>query len=70
MPSLRVGSETNPIRLAVFISGSGTGMLALNQFAQENQVCFEISVVISDKQSTGLAKAESAALILNFAWFH
>ena len=62
MPSLRVGSETNPIRLAVFISGSGTGMLALNQFAQENQVCFEISVVISDKQSTGLAKAESAGL--------
>ena len=62
MPSLRVGSETNPIRLAVFISGSGTGMLALNQFAQENQVCFEISVVISDKQSTGLAKAESASL--------
>lgn len=62
MPSLRVGSETNPIRLAVFISGSGTGMLALKQFAQENQVCFEISVVISDKQSTGLAKAESAGL--------
>lgn len=62
MPNLRVGSETNPIRLAVFISGSGTGMLALKQFAQENQVCFEISVVISDKQSTGLAKAESAGL--------
>ena len=62
MPSLRVGSETNPIRLAVFISGSGSGMLALEQYAQENQVCFEISVVISDKQSTGLAKAESASL--------
>ena len=62
MPSLRVGSETNPIRLAVFISGSGSGMLALEQYAQENQVCFEISVVISDKQSTGLVKAESASL--------
>ena len=62
MANLRVGSETNPIRLAVFISGSGSGMLALNQFAQENQVFFEISVVISDKQSTGLAKAESAGL--------
>ena len=62
MPSLRIGSETNPIRLAVFISGSGSGMLALEKYAQENQVCFEISVVISDKQSTGLAKAESAGL--------
>ena len=62
MPSLRVGSEINPIRLAVFISGSGSGMLALEKYAQENQVCFEISVVISDKQSTGLAKAESAGL--------
>ena len=62
MPSLRVGSKTNPIRLAVFISGSGSGMLALEQYAQENQVCFEISVVVSDKQSTGLAKAESAGL--------
>ena len=59
MPSLRIGSETHPIRLAVFISGSGSGMLALEQFTQENKVCFEISVVISDKQSTGLAKAES-----------
>ena len=62
MASLRIGSETNPIRLAVFISGSGSGMLALEKYTQENQVCFEISVVISDKQSTGLAKAESAGL--------
>ena len=62
MANLRVGSETNPIRLAVFISGSGTGMLALEQYAQENKACFEIRVVVSDKQSTGLAKAESTGL--------
>ena len=62
MASLRIGSETNPIRLAVFISGSGSGMLALEKYTQEKQVCFEISVVISDKQSTGLAKAESTGL--------
>lgn len=66
MASLRVGSKTNPIRLAVFISGSGTGMLALENYSRDNEVSFKIGVVISDKQSTGLVKAESLGVAAEF----
>ena len=38
MSSLRVGSKTDPIRLAVFISGSGTGMLALENYSRDKQL--------------------------------
>lgn len=62
MGSTRIGTPTDPIRLAVLISGSGSGMVALANFQSNHEVAFKIEIVISDKQSKGLAKAEELGL--------
>lgn len=55
----RVGTPSAPLRLAVFISGSGSGMEALLKH-QQNPACLHTTtVVISDKADvSGLIKAE------------
>ena len=57
---LRKGSSSDPIRCAILISGSGSGMKAMIQHQQSNLDCgHETVVVISDKGSAlGLQKAE------------
>lgn len=62
MGGIRIGTPTDPIRLAVLISGSGSGMVALANFQSNHEVAFKIEIVISDKQSKGLAKAEELGL--------
>lgn len=54
MVAPRVGTPSSPLRLAVLISGSGSGMHAL--ITQESQMaspCFVTSVVISDRKGVG-----------------
>jgi len=62
MGSIRIGSQTDPIRLAVLISGSGSGMVALANFQSNHDAAFKIEIVISDKQSKGLTIAEELGL--------
>lgn len=57
MGSIRIGTPTDPIRLAVLISGSGSGMVALANFQSNHDVAFKIETVISDKQCNGLIRA-------------
>ena len=55
----RVGTLQDPLRLAVFISGSGSGMEALIRHQQNTDCLHTTSVVISDKPDVaGLSKAE------------
>ena len=56
----RKGTVEDPLRLAVLISGSGSGMEALLRH-QENKDCSHVTnVVISDRiDAGGLAKAEA-----------
>ena len=55
----RVGTLQDPLRLAVFISGSGSGMEALIRYQQDTDCLHTTSVVISDKPDVaGLSKAE------------
>lgn len=57
---LRVGSASDPIRCAVLISGSGSGMQAMVTHQQTNLECgHRTTVVISDRpKASGLVKAE------------
>ncbi|MBJ63962.1 MAG: phosphoribosylglycinamide formyltransferase [Euryarchaeota archaeon] len=56
----RVGSIEDPLRLAVLISGSGSGMEALIRHQQDTDCLHITNVVISDRSSaSGLAKAEA-----------
>tara|TARA_A100001388_G_scaffold275725_1_gene261818 strand:+ start:763 stop:1401 length:639 start_codon:yes stop_codon:yes gene_type:complete len=56
----RVGSAEDPLRLAVFISGSGSGMEALLKHQQTTDCVHTTTVVISDKPNvSGLNKAEN-----------
>lgn len=57
---LRVGSASDPIRCAVLISGSGSGMQAMVTHQQTNLECgHRTTVVISDRpKAIGLVKAE------------
>ncbi len=55
----RVGTLQDPLRLAVFISGSGSGMEALIRHQKNTDCLHTTSVVISDKPDVaGLSKAE------------
>ena len=55
----RVGTLQDPLRLAVFISGSGSGMEALIRHQKNTDCMHTTSVVISDKPDVaGLSKAE------------
>ena len=56
----RTGSVEEPLRLAVLISGSGSGMEALIRHQQKADCSHVTNVVISDRiGSGGLAKAEA-----------
>lgn len=58
----RVGSKTDPLRLAVLISGSGSGMAALLRY-QSKGVCHTTSIVISNVEGVaGLSKAQAAGV--------
>tara|TARA_B110000483_G_C18124893_1_gene515195 strand:+ start:401 stop:1075 length:675 start_codon:yes stop_codon:yes gene_type:complete len=60
MGPLRTGSASNPIRCAVLISGSGSGMEAMVLHQQADIACGHSTVlVLSDNpEATGLVKAE------------
>ena len=50
---MRKGTSSNPIRIAVFFSGSGTGMDALIKHQARNE-CGHTSVVcVTDKEDVG-----------------
>ncbi len=57
---MRIGTVDDPIRLAVFISGSGSGMEALLRHQSTNPCCHQTTLVISNVANVaGLTKAES-----------
>lgn len=62
MGSTRIGTPSDPIKLAVLISGSGSGMVALAKFQAEHKSAFKIEIVISDKESKGLEKAKDLSI--------
>lgn len=50
----RVGTPSSPLRLAVLISGGGSGMQALlNHESQIDSPCFTTCVVVSDRKDAG-----------------
>ena len=49
----RIGTPEDPLRLAVLISGSGSGMEALLRHQQDNSCKHTTTVVISDKPGVG-----------------
>ena len=56
----RVGNSLEPLRLAVLISGSGSGMEALLRHQQQSDCLHTTNVVVSDRPDiAGLGKAES-----------
>ena len=56
----RIGTSGDPLRLAILISGSGSGMEALIRYQQANECFHTTSVVISDRDGiAGLEKAEA-----------
>jgi phosphoribosylglycinamide formyltransferase-1 len=56
----RIGTSDEPLRLAILISGSGSGMEALVQHQQKRECLHTTSVVISDRtNASGLSKAEA-----------
>ena len=56
----RIATPTNPLRLAVFISGSGSGMTALLQHQEKSDCTHTTTVVISNVGGVaGLASAQA-----------
>ena len=54
----RIGTPDEPLRLAILISGSGSGMEALIRHQQKSECLHTTSVVISDRtNASGLSKA-------------
>jgi len=49
----RVGQSSNPIRIAVFFSGSGTGMNALLNHQKEDGCIHDTVLCITDKEDAG-----------------
>ncbi len=62
--SLRVGTPTEPLRLAVLISGGGSGMEALLHHVEESETSCHITVlVLSDRMGVkGLSIAENRCI--------
>ena len=59
----RTGTLQDPLRLAVFISGSGSGMESLIRYQQSRDCLHTTTVVISDKPGiAGLGKAENLGI--------
>ena len=50
---VRKGSPSNPVRIAVFFSGSGTGMNALFQHQMNDNCGHESVVCVTDKEGVG-----------------
>lgn len=61
---LRQGSANEPIRCAIFISGSGSGMEAMVRYQQANPSCGHVtSIVISDRpEAKGLVRATALGI--------
>jgi len=59
--SLRVGTPTDPLRIAVMISGSGSGMRALLEHAERKKDCCHSTVIVlSDRpDAKGLSIGEN-----------
>ena len=58
--TIRAATVENPLRLAVFISGSGSGMEALLRHQESNPCLHETTLVISNiADASGLNKAEA-----------
>ena len=56
----RIGTSDEPLRLAILISGSGSGMEALIRHQQKSECLHTTSIVISDRtNASGLSKAEA-----------
>ena len=56
----RIGTSDEPLRLAILISGSGSGMEALVRHQQKRECLHTTSIVISDRtNASGLSKAEA-----------
>ena len=56
----RIGTSDEPLRLAILISGSGSGMEALIRHQQKTECLHTTSIVISDRtNASGLSKAEA-----------
>ncbi len=56
----RMGHADSPLRVCVFISGSGSGMDALIRYQQQNNSIHQTVLVISDRpDALGLQKAKS-----------
>lgn len=49
----RIGHRNDPIRIAVFFSGSGTGMNALLEHQQDSHCCHKTVLCITDKDGAG-----------------
>ena len=59
----RIGTSDEPLRLAILISGSGSGMEALVRHQQKSECLHTTSIVISDRtNASGLSKAEALGL--------
>ena len=58
---LRQGSATHPVRCAIFISGSGSGMQSMLEHQEKNPSCGHTTVVVVSDQSgaSGLLKAKN-----------
>ena len=60
----RVANSNNPLRLAVFISGSGSGMAALLSHQQSSNCAHSTELVVSNIQGVGgLQLAETFGVI-------
>ena len=59
-PGVRAGSAEDPVRCAVLISGSGSGMVALVKHQQHDPKCGHATVVVISNRpdAAGLKKAE------------
>ena len=56
----RIGTSEDPLRLAILVSGSGSGMEALVHHQQKSECLHTTSIVISDRiNALGLSKAEA-----------
>ena len=62
----RKGTLSNPVRLAVFFSGSGTGMNALLRHQEENDCIHKSVVCVTDREGVGgieVARAHGIPII-------
>lgn len=62
----RKGTPSNPVRLAVFFSGSGTGMNALLRHQEENDCIHKSVVCVTDREGVGgieVARAHGIPII-------